>query len=79
MHKFSTAAKKSSGVLHRPCYATCKRVPPHVAERRQVGAFVASLQEPMHDLGSGCPFRVENLVGDFKKNSSPVELKWAWH
>ncbi len=27
MHKFSTAATKSSGVLHRPCCATRKRVP----------------------------------------------------
>ncbi len=67
MHKFSTAATKSSGVLHRPCCTsvgllnvlqkvrlrgpTRKRVPPCVAQRTQVGAFVASLQEPMHDPG----------------------------
>ena len=42
MHKFSAAATKPSGVLHRPCCATRKRVPPRVAERRQVGAFLAS-------------------------------------
>jgi len=57
MHKFSTAAKKPSGVLHRLCSApsasstyrtvrlrgpTRKRVPPRVAQRTQVGAFVAS-------------------------------------
>ena len=57
MHKFSTAATKSSGVLHRLCCATRKRVPPasstyrtvrlrgplsRVAQRTQVVAFVAS-------------------------------------
>ncbi len=71
MHKFSTAATKSSGVLHRlrcttrkrvpPASSTYrtvrlrgptrKRVPPRVAQRTQVGAFVASLQEPMHNPG----------------------------
>jgi len=68
MHKFSTAATKSSGVLHRLCDPqagtpdpqagtpgllnvlqrvrlrgpTRKRVPPRVAQRTQVGAFVTS-------------------------------------
>jgi len=42
MHKFSTAAKKSSGVLHRLRSTTRKRVPPRVAQRTQVVAFVAS-------------------------------------
>ena len=57
MHKFSTASTKSSGVLHRLCCTrsasstyrtvrlrgpTRKRVPPRVAQRTQVVAFVAS-------------------------------------
>ncbi len=39
MHKFSAAATKSSGVLHRPRDPQ-KRVPARVAKRRQVDAFV---------------------------------------
>ena len=60
MHKSSTAPTKSSGVLHRLRYTrsasstyrtvrlrepTRKRVPPRVAQRTQVGAFVALRDE----------------------------------
>jgi len=48
MHKFYTAAAKSSGVLHRQrdprerVPPTRKRVPSRVAQRTQVGAFTPS-------------------------------------
>ncbi len=64
LHEFSTAATNSSdlhvfrdpqaGVLNllpsvRLRWPTRKRVPPRIAERRQVGIFVALLQEPQQN------------------------------
>ena len=65
MHKFSTAATKSSGVLCAPTtlhsvgllnvpYSTFAGADPQAGAPRapsQAGAFVASLQEPMHNPG----------------------------
>jgi len=55
MHKFPTAATKSSGVLHRPrdpqagASGSPLRGPrSRVAERRQASAFTVSLQEPIY-------------------------------
>ena len=53
MHKFSTAATKSSGMLHRPRCTTRKRVPPRVAERRQIVHFSRFVTRTYAQSGPG--------------------------